>query len=60
MNDNIITIQATLEWHYYCPNPDCERSNHSRFQNETNSVIKITCPDCGFEYYVKLSNENYE
>lgn len=49
-------VIATPEWHHYCPNDECERSNMSQikdFDKELGHICKVTCLDCGMEYEVK-------
>lgn len=51
---------ATPEWHWYCPN--CERSNMSRihdFDNELETMRRVTCSNCGEEYTVKKDTNNH-
>ena len=55
-------VIATPEWHWYCPNDDCERSNMSRIKNfdsELGTFRKVTCQDCGEEYEIKKDTSNH-
>lgn len=44
-------IEATLEWHFYCPN--CDRGCLSRFIGGSLEPWRAICPDCQNRYTVK-------
>ena len=50
-------INATLEWHWFCPR--CERSCLSRYRNNGDDVAwRVTCSECGKIYTVKGIAQN--